>query len=137
MAARGVKVAVMRLPLVYDTVKQGLVTYAIQVAREKGVSAYGGDGRNRWPVAHRVDAAHLFRLALEKGDGGVRDHAVAEEGMPARDIARVVGKGLKVPVVSLTPKKATGHFGWPRSWLSICPPRARKHGKSWDGTRRG
>jgi nucleoside-diphosphate-sugar epimerase len=74
--SRGVNVSVVRLPQVHDTVKQGLVTYAVQVAREKGVSAYVGDGQNRWPAAHRLDAAHLYRLALEKGNGGVRYHAV-------------------------------------------------------------
>jgi len=122
VAARGVKVAVVRLPQVHDTVKQGLVTYAIQVAREKGVSAYVGDGRNRWPAAHRVDTAHLYRLALEKGDGGVRYHAVAEEGVPAREIAEVVGGGLKVPVVSLTPEEAAGHFGWLAPFVAFDMP---------------
>lgn len=122
VAARGVKVAVVRLPQVHDTVKQGLVSYAIQIARGKGVSAYVGEGRNRWPAAHRVDTAHLYRLALEKGDGGVRYHAVAEEGVPARDIAEVVGRGLKVPVVSLTPEEAVGHFGWLAPFVAFDMP---------------
>jgi nucleoside-diphosphate-sugar epimerase len=112
VAARGVRVAVMRLSQIHDTLKQGLVTSAIQIAREKGVSAYIGDGLNRWPAAHRLDTAHLYRLALEKGDGGVRYHAVAEEGVPVRDIAEAIGKGLNVPVVSLAPEEAPGHFGW-------------------------
>ncbi len=112
VAARGVRVAVVRLPQVHDTVKQGLVTYAIQVAREKGVSAYVGDGLNRWPAAHRLDTARLYRLALEKAGAGARYHAVAEEGVPVRDIAEAIGRGLKVPVVSLTAEKAAGHFGW-------------------------
>jgi nucleoside-diphosphate-sugar epimerase len=112
LAARGVRVAIMRLPQVHDTEKQGLVTYAIQVAREKGVVAYVGDGLNRWPAAHRHDTAQLYRLALEKGEAGDRFHAVAEEGVPARDISEVLGRGLKLPVVSLTPEEAAGHFGW-------------------------
>jgi nucleoside-diphosphate-sugar epimerase len=112
VAARGVRVAIMRLPQVHDTVKQGLVTYAIQVAREKGVAAYVGKGLNRWPAAHISDTAHLYRLALEKGDTGVRYHAVAEEGITVREMAEVIGRGLKVPVVSLAPEEAERHFGW-------------------------
>jgi nucleoside-diphosphate-sugar epimerase len=112
VAHRGVRVAIMRLPQVHDTVKQGLVTYAIQIAREKGIVAYVGDGLNRWPAAHRLDTAQLYRLALEKADAGARYHAVAEEGIPTREIAEVIGRGLNVPVVSLTPEEAAGHFGW-------------------------
>jgi nucleoside-diphosphate-sugar epimerase len=112
VAARGVRVAVMRLPQVHDTVKQGLVTYAIQMAREKGVAAYVGDGLNRWPAAHRLDTAHLYRLALEKAEAGDRFHAVAEEGVPVRNIAEVIGRGLNVPVVSIAPEEAGKHFGW-------------------------
>ncbi len=109
---RGVRSIVVRLPQVHDTTKQGLVTYAIQVAREKGSSAYIGEGRNRWAAVHVLDAAHLYRLALEKGHAGARYHAVAEEGVSARDIAEAIGRGLKVPVVSLTPEQAAEHFGW-------------------------
>jgi len=112
VAARGVRSAIVRLPQVHDTVKQGLVTYAIHVAREKGVSAYVGDGLNRWPAAHRLDTARLYRLALEKAAAGDRFHAVAEEGVPVRDIAEVIGRGLKVPVVSLAPDESAKHFGW-------------------------
>jgi nucleoside-diphosphate-sugar epimerase len=112
VAERGVKVSVVRLPQVHDTVKQGLITYAVQVAREKGVSAYLGEGLNRWPAAHVLDVAHLYRLALEKSEAGSRYNAVAEEGVPMREIARVIGEGLKVPVVSLSPEKAQAHFGW-------------------------
>lgn len=112
LAAQGVRVAVVRLPQVHDTVKQGLVTYAIQLAREKGVSAYVGDGLNRWPAAHRFDAAHLYRLALEKTNGNAIYHAVAEEGVSLRNIAEIIGRGLNVPVVSLTAEEAAGHFGW-------------------------
>ena len=109
---RGVNVSVVRLPQVHDTVKQGLITYAIQVAREKKVSAYVGAGQNRWPAAHVLDVAHLYRLVLEKHEAGSRYHAVAEEGIAMREVAEVIGRGLKVPVVSLTPEEAPAHFGW-------------------------
>jgi nucleoside-diphosphate-sugar epimerase len=110
--ARGVNVSVVRLPQVHNTVKQGLITYAVQLAREKGVSAYIGDGLNRWAAAHVLDVAHLYKLALEKHEAGSRYHAVGEEGVSMREIAEVVGRGLKVPVVSLSPEEAAAHFGW-------------------------
>jgi len=110
--AQGVRVSVMRLPQVHDPVKQGLITYLIAVAREKGVSAYVGDGLNRWPAVHRLDVAHLYRLALEKGSAGARYNAVAEEGVPLREIAEAIGRGLKVPVVAKSPEEAGEHFGW-------------------------
>ena len=112
MAERGVNVSVVRLPQVHDTVKQGLITYAVKVAREKGASAYIGEGLNRWPAAHVLDVARLYRLALEKHEAGSRYNAVAEEGVPMREIAEVVGRGLKVPVVSLSQEEAQAHFGW-------------------------
>jgi nucleoside-diphosphate-sugar epimerase len=118
MSARGVNVSVVRLPQVHNRIKQGLITYAITVAREKGVSAYVGDGINRWPAVHVLDAARLYRLALEKAEAGARYHAVAEEGVPVRDIAEVVGRGLKVPVVALSPEEAAGHFGWLGAFVS-------------------
>jgi nucleoside-diphosphate-sugar epimerase len=112
VAERGVNVSVVRLPQVHNTVKQGLITYTVQLAREKGVSAYIGDGLNRWPAAHVLDVARLYRLALEKHEAGSRYHAVAEEGISTREIAEVVGQGLKLPVVSLSPGEAPAHFGW-------------------------
>ena len=112
VAERGVNVSVVRLPQVHDTVKQGLITYVVKVAREKGASAYIGEGLNRWPAAHVLDVARLYRLALEKHEAGSRYNAVAEEGVPMREIAEVVGRGLKVPVVSLSQQEAQAHFGW-------------------------
>ncbi|HEY0123783.1 MAG TPA: SDR family oxidoreductase [Rhizobium sp.] len=112
VAADGVNVSVVRLPQVHDTVKQGLVTYAIAMAREKGVCAYVGNGHNRWPAAHVLDAARLYRLAIEKAEPGAKYHAVAEEGVPLRDIAEVLGRRLKLPVKSITPEEAEAYFGW-------------------------
>ena len=102
----------MRLPQVHNTFKQGLVTSAIELARQKGVSAYVGEGRNRWPAVHVLDAARLYRLAFEKLETNSRYHAVAEEGVPMREIAEVIGRGLKAPVISVTPEEAPTHFGW-------------------------
>jgi nucleoside-diphosphate-sugar epimerase len=112
VADRGVRVAIVRLPQVHDTLKQGLVTFAIEIAREKGVSAYVDEGHNRWPAAPLLDTAHLYRLALEKTGARATYHAVAEEGVRVRDIAEVIARGLKVPLVSMTPEQAAGHFGW-------------------------
>ena len=111
-AKGGVRVSTVRLPQVHDTRKQGLVTYLIALAREKGVSAYVGDGLNRWPAAHVLDTARLYRLALEKQETGARYHAVGEEGVPLREIAEAIGRGLNVPVVSKSPEEAAAHFGW-------------------------
>jgi len=109
---KGVRASVMRLPQVHDTVKQGLVTFLVAVAREKGVSAYAGQGLNRWAAAHVLDVARLYRLALEKNESGAIYHAVAEEGVPMRDIAEAIGRGLQVPVRSLSPEEVPVHFGW-------------------------
>jgi nucleoside-diphosphate-sugar epimerase len=137
VAECGVNVSVVRLPQVHDTVKQGLITYAVQVAREKGVSAYIGEGSNRWPAAHVQDVAHLYRLALEKREAGSRYNAVAEEGIPMREISAVIGKGLNVPVVSLAPEKAQGHFGWLAMFAGFDMPassaQTRKH-LGWNPT---
>jgi nucleoside-diphosphate-sugar epimerase len=111
-ASQGVRVSVMRLPQVHDPEKQGLITYLIALARAKGVSAYVGEGLNRWPAAHRFDAVHLYRLVLEKGTAGARYHAVAEEGVPLREIAEAIGEGLNLPVVSVSAEEAPAHFGW-------------------------
>jgi nucleoside-diphosphate-sugar epimerase len=111
VAARGVRVSLVRLPQVHDQNKQGLITYLISLAREKGVSAFVGDGKNRWSAAHLSDTVRLYRLVLDKGMAG-RYHAVAEEGVPVRDIAEVIGRRLKLPVVAKSPAEAAEHFGW-------------------------
>jgi nucleoside-diphosphate-sugar epimerase len=112
LVERGVRAMVMRLPQVHDRDKQGLVSYLIALAREKGISVYVGAGLNRWPAVHRLDVAPLYRLALEKGSAGARYHAVAEEGVSLREIAEAIGRGLKIPVVAKSPEEAPGHFGW-------------------------
>lgn len=119
--AKGVKVAVMRLPQVHNTEKAGLVTYTIALAREKGVSPYVGDGSGRWAAAHVKDVARLYRLALEKGSAA-RYHAVGEEGVNYKEIAEVIGAGLGVPVKSITPEEAPAHFGWMAMFLDSGMP---------------
>lgn len=108
----GVDVRVVRLPQVHDTVKQGLISPFIAISRDKGVAVYVGDGTNCWPAAHVADVAKLYQFVLDKGRSGARYHAVAEEGIPAREIVEVVGAGLGLPVVSLSPEQAQAHFGW-------------------------
>lgn len=112
LARRGVRVSTVRLPQVHDTQKQGLVSYLIAAAREKGVSAYAGEGRNRWAAVHVGDAARLYRLALEKREAGARYHAVGEEGVPLREIAEAIGRGMNLPVQSIAPDEAAAHFGF-------------------------
>lgn len=112
LTARGVNTSVVRLPQVHDTRKQGLVPYLLRVAREKGVSAYIGDGSNRWPAAHVSDVARLYRLAFEKAQPGAIYHAVDEEGVTMKAIVEAHARGLKIPVVSIKPEEAEAHFGW-------------------------
>ncbi len=123
VTTRGARVSVVRLsPSVHGDGDHGFVPILINVAREKGVSAYIGEGLNRWTAVHRLDAGHLYRLAVEKGSAGARYHGVAEEGIAFRDIAEVIGKQLDVPVVSKSPEEAADHFGWFAHFAGIdCP----------------
>ncbi|SER11751.1 Nucleoside-diphosphate-sugar epimerase [Faunimonas pinastri] len=118
----GVNVSVMRLPQVHDTVKQGLVSPYIAHAREKGLVAYVGEGRNRWPAAPVDDVARLYALAIEQAQPGARYHAVAEEGVTAREIAEVVASGLGLPLASLSPEEAPAHFGWLAMFVGMDMP---------------
>lgn len=122
LAAKGLRASVMRLPQVHDTRKQGLVSYLIAVARQTGVSAYVDGGLNRWPAVQVLDAARLYRLAIEKGEKGARYHAIGEEGVPLREIAEAIGRGLKIPVVPKSPDEAAKHFGWLGRFAGLdCP----------------
>jgi nucleoside-diphosphate-sugar epimerase len=123
MASRGVRASLVRLPpSVHGDGDHGVVPALIGVAREEGVSACVGDGLNRWPAVHRLDATHLYRLALEKGSSGTRIHGVADEGVPVREIVDVIGRRLNVRVVAKSPEEAADHFGWLANFLGIdCP----------------
>jgi nucleoside-diphosphate-sugar epimerase len=123
LAARGVRASVLRLPpSVHGNGDHGFVPRLISIAREKGISAYIGNGLSRWPAVHQLDAAHLYRLALEKGSAAARYHGVGDEGVPTREIAEIIGRHLNVPVVSKSSEEAADHFGWIALFFGIDAP---------------
>lgn len=128
VAALGVRVSVVRLPpSVHGVGDHGFVPILINIARQKGISVYKGDGSNIWPAMHRLDAAKLFRLALEKNaDGGTRYHGVAEEGIQFKEIAKVIGNRLNIPVVSKSPEEADVHFDWFAHFAAFNNPTSAK-----------
>jgi nucleoside-diphosphate-sugar epimerase len=123
LASRGVRSSVVRLPpTVHGEGDHGFMATLVGIARAKGVSGYIGDGSNRWPAVHRLDAAHLFRLALEKAPAGSTLHAVTDEGVPIRAIAEVIGRHLNLPVVAISAEDAGEHFGWLAGFLAADRP---------------
>jgi nucleoside-diphosphate-sugar epimerase len=123
LASRGVRSSVVRLsPTCHGEGDNGFMAALVAVARDKGVAGYVGDGANRWPAAHRLDAARLFRLAVEKAPAGTVLHGVAEEGVAIRDVAEVIGRHLDVPVTSVAPEDAAGHFGWLGAFIGMDAP---------------
>jgi len=133
-AERGVRAMAVRLPQVHGSDgKCGLVGWLLNIAREKGVSAFIGDGGNRWSGAHRLDVARLYRLALENGKAGTSYHAVADEGVTARDIAEIVGRATKLPVVSITPDEVDEHFGVMAHFASLDGPASSALTQTWLG----
>lgn len=122
-AARGVRSSAVRLPpSVHGVGDHAFVPALITIAREKGVAAYVGDGSNRWPAVHRLDAATLFRLALEKAPAGSKLHAVADDGIAMREIAEVIGQGLDLPLRSISKDEASAHFGWLTHFATVDNP---------------
>jgi nucleoside-diphosphate-sugar epimerase len=123
LASRGVRSSVVRLPPTnHGDGDNGFLAFLVDIAREKGVSGYIGNGTNRWPAVHRLDSARLFRLGLEQAPAGSTLHAVADEGVPIREIAAVIGRHLDLPAVSISPEDAGGHFAWLAGFLAADSP---------------
>lgn len=131
----GVNVSVMRLPQVHNTEKQGLITPLIAIIREKGVAAYIGEGRNRWPAGHLDDVAALYRLAIERHEPGARYHAVGEEGIEVRTIVETLARGLKVKAVSIEQDQAADAFGWMAMFAGMDMPASSEETRSKLGWR--
>jgi len=123
LASRGVRASVVRLPPTnHGEGDKGFIAALVSIARDRGVSGYIGDGTSRWPAVHRLDSARLFRLAVETAPAGSVLHAVADEGVPIREIAEVIGRHLDVPVVSISPEDASEHFTWLAGFLGLDSP---------------
>ena len=133
-SSRGVRAMAIRLPQVHGAGDRAFTPHLIDVARDKGVSVYIGDGANRWPAVHRFDAARLYRLAVEKGTTGARYHAVADQGVPLRTIAEIIGRRLGLPVKGITPEEAASHFGWFAGFAAMDAPTSSdrtRHDLGW------
>jgi nucleoside-diphosphate-sugar epimerase len=141
LAARGVRSSVVRLPPTnHGDGDGGFMATLVAIAREKGVSGYIGDGANRWPAVHRLDSAHLFQLALEHAPAGSTLHAVADEGVPIRDVAEVIGRHLNVPAASIAPQDAAEHFSWLAGFIGFDSPASSALTRellAWQPTRPG
>jgi len=123
LASRGVRSSIVRLsPTNHGDGDHGFMATLVGIARDRGVSAYVGDGSNRWPAVHRLDSGHLFRLALEKAPAGSTLHSVADEGVMIRDVAEVIGRHLDIPVTSISPANAGEHFSWLGGFIALDSP---------------
>ncbi len=140
-AEQGVRTSVVRLPPTNHGVgDNGFIASLIGIARDKGASGYIGDGANRWPAVHRFDSALLFRLAVESTPAGSTLHAVGEEGVPIRDVAEVIGRHLDLPLLSVSPEDAPGHFTWMANFIGLDAPASGEFTKellNWEPTHIG
>jgi nucleoside-diphosphate-sugar epimerase len=141
LAGRGVRVSIVRpAPSVHGNGDHGFVARLVEIARERGASGYVGDGANRWAAVHRLDAARLYRLALEQGRAGGVYHAVGDEGVATRDIAEVIARHLDLPLVSVDPEQASEHFGWLGAFFSWDAPASNvltRERLAWEPTHQG
>jgi nucleoside-diphosphate-sugar epimerase len=141
LADRGVRASIIRpAPSVHGNGDHGFVARLVEIARQQGASGYVGDGANRWPAVHRLDAAQLYRLALEQAPAGTVYHAVGDEGVPTRDIAEVIARHLSLPLVSVDPDQAADHFGWLGAFFSWDAPASNaltRERLGWEPTQQG